>query len=44
MAKLIGAGKRDQALAILAKLGVAKVSEIPEERFAEAMQLVKEAS
>jgi hypothetical protein len=33
MAKLIGSGKRDHALSILSKVGVAKVSEIPEDKF-----------
>jgi SWI/SNF-related matrix-associated actin-dependent regulator of chromatin subfamily A-like protein 1 len=40
MAKLIGAGKRDQALAILAKFGVAKVSDIPEDKFASVLAAV----
>jgi len=43
MAKLIGAGKREQALAILAELGVKKVSEINEEQFSQTMELVNEA-
>ena len=43
MAKLIGAGKREQALAILAELGVKKVSEIHEEQFSQTMELVNEA-
>ena len=40
MAKLIGAGKRDQALAILAKFGVAKVSDIPEDKFGSVLAAV----
>ena len=43
MAKLIGAGKREQALAILAELGVKKVSEITEDQFSRTMELVNEA-
>jgi hypothetical protein len=43
MAKLIGAGKRDRALEILAELGVKKVSEIGEEQFSQTMELVNEA-
>ena len=43
MAKLIGAGKREQALAILAELGVKKVSEITEDQFSQTMELVNEA-
>ena len=43
MAKLIGTGKREQALAILAELGVKKVSEITEDQFSRTMELVNEA-
>ena len=43
IAKLIGAGKRDRALEILAELGVKKVSEIGEEQFSQTMELVNEA-
>ncbi len=42
MAKLIGAGKRDLALSILAKVGVAKVSEIPEDKFDFVMVAINE--
>jgi len=40
MAELIGSGKRDKVIAILAKLGVKKVSEIDEELFPNAMELI----
>ena len=40
MAELIGSGKRDKVLAILAKLEVKKVSDIPEDKFSEAMSLI----
>ena len=43
LAKLIGTGKREQALAILAELGVKKVSEITEDQFSRTMELVNEA-
>jgi hypothetical protein len=43
MAELIGSGKRDKVIAILAKLGVKKVSEIDEDKFAEAMDLINGA-
>jgi SWI/SNF-related matrix-associated actin-dependent regulator 1 of chromatin subfamily A len=42
MAKLIGSGKRDLALSILAKVGVAKVSEIPEDKFDFVMVAINE--
>lgn len=42
MARLIGAGKRDRALAILAQIGVAKVSEITEDKFDQTMELINE--
>lgn len=40
MAELIGAGKRDKVLSILAGLGVKKVSDIAEDRFDEAMSSI----
>lgn len=40
MAELIGSGKRDTVLAILAKLGVKKVSDIPEDKFGQAMAAI----
>jgi hypothetical protein len=43
MAELIGSGKRDKVIAILAKLNVKKVSEIDEDKFAEAMDLINGA-
>lgn len=43
MAELIGAGKRDKVIAILANLGVKKVSDIEDDKFAEAMGLINGA-
>jgi len=43
MAELIGSGKRDKVIAILANLGVKKVSDIEEDKFAEAMGLINGA-
>ena len=43
MAELIGSGKRDKVIAILANLGVKKVSDIDEDKFAEAMGLINGA-
>jgi SWI/SNF-related matrix-associated actin-dependent regulator of chromatin subfamily A-like protein 1 len=43
MAELIGSGKRDKVIAILAKLEVKKVSDIEEDKFAEAMGLINGA-
>jgi SWI/SNF-related matrix-associated actin-dependent regulator 1 of chromatin subfamily A len=43
MAELIGSGKRDKVIAILAKLNVKKVSEIDEDKFAEAMDFINGA-
>jgi hypothetical protein len=43
MAKLIGAGKREHALAVLAELGVKKVSEITEEQFTQTVELINAA-
>ena len=43
MAELIGAGKRDKVIAILAELGHKRVSDIGEDKFAEAMDLINGA-
>ena len=43
MAELIGSGKRDKVIAILANLGVKKVSDIEDDKFAEAMGLINGA-
>ena len=43
MAELIGSGKRDKVIAILANLNVKKVSDIEEDKFAEAMGLINGA-
>ena len=43
MAELIGAGKRDKVIAILANLNVKKVSDIEEDKFAEAMGMINGA-
>lgn len=43
MAELIGSGKRDKVIAILANLNVKKVSDIEENKFAEAMGLINDA-
>jgi hypothetical protein len=43
MAELIGSGKRDKVIAILAKLNVKKVSEIDEDKFEEAIGLINGA-
>ena len=43
MAELIGSGKRDKVVAILAKLGVKKVSDIAEDKFTDAMDLINGA-
>jgi hypothetical protein len=43
MAELIGSGKRDKVLAILANLGVKKVSDIEANAFDEAMDLINGA-
>ena len=43
LAELIGSGKRDKVLAILANLEVKKVSDISEDKYAEAMDLVNGA-
>lgn len=40
MAKLIGSGKREAAVAILAELQVSKVSEIPEDKYALALEKI----
>jgi hypothetical protein len=43
MAELIGSGKRDKVIAILANLGVKKVSDIEEDKFEEAIGLINGA-
>jgi hypothetical protein len=43
MAELIGAGKRDKVIAILANLNVKKVSDIEDDKFAEAMGMINGA-
>jgi SNF2 family DNA or RNA helicase len=43
MAELIGSGKRDKVIAILANLNVKKVSDIEEDKFAAAMSLINDA-
>ena len=43
MAELIGSGKRDKVIAILASLDVKKVSDIDKDKFAEAMGLINGA-
>jgi len=43
MASLIGSGKRDQAIAILQKAGVKKVSEIEKDQFADVMGAINVA-
>jgi len=43
MAELIGSGKRDKVIAILANLNVKKVSDIEEDKFAEAMGMINGA-
>jgi hypothetical protein len=43
MAELIGAGKREKVIAILANLNVKKVSDIEEDKFAAAMSLINDA-